>query len=139
MLYGGEGVQAQDVAGELDEGPVIEEGLEDIEAQNTGDEHIEEDMEADLKNPEEVEEEKKKSVQPRVVNMSQRITLDLRNMDVNDALTYISLRSGANIVTSKSVTGRVTLQLKDVSIQDIFDITLLTNNLAYEKRGDIYY
>ncbi len=139
MLYGGEGVQAQDVAGGLDEDPVIEEGLEDIEAQNTGDEHIEEDMEADLKNPEEVEEEKKKSVQPRVVNMSQRITLDLRNMDVNDALTYISLRSGANIVTSKSVTGRVTLQLKDVSIQDIFDITLLTNNLAYEKRGDIYY
>ncbi|OGX39085.1 MAG: hypothetical protein A3C36_01785 [Omnitrophica WOR_2 bacterium RIFCSPHIGHO2_02_FULL_52_10] len=76
---------------------------------------------------------------PRRVNMNQLITLDLRSMDVNDALTYISLRSGANIVASKAVTGRVTLQLKDVSIQDVFDITLITNGLAYEKYGDIYY
>ena len=29
--------------------------------------------------------------------------------------------------------------LKEVSLQDVFDITLLTNNLAYEKRGDIFY
>lgn len=85
------------------------------------------------------EDPEPEEVKPRVVNMSQLITLDLRNMDVNDALTYLSLRSGANIVASKTVTGRVTLQLKDVSIQDVFDITLLTNNLAYEKRGSIYY
>jgi len=44
-----------------------------------------------------------------------------------------------NIVTSKTVSGRVTFQLKDVPLQDIFDITLLSNGLAYEKIGDIYY
>jgi type II secretory pathway component GspD/PulD (secretin) len=76
---------------------------------------------------------------PQGVNMNQRITLDLRNMDVKDALTYIALRSGANIVASKAVTGRVSLQLKEVPLQDVFDITLLTNDLAYEKRGDIFY
>ena len=73
------------------------------------------------------------------VDMSQRITLDLRNMPVNDALKYIALRSGLNIVTSKAVTGQVTFQLEDVPLKDIFDITLLSNNLAYEKIGEIYY
>jgi type II secretory pathway component GspD/PulD (secretin) len=60
-------------------------------------------------------------------------------MEVVDALAYLALRSGMNIVTSKNVTGRVTFQLKDVPLQDIFDVTLLSNNLAYEKRGEIIY
>ena len=155
MLHCGGGLHAQEAAEKIDEGGVIEEGFQDIETQNAEDERGDDDTKADLKEiapiveaeeiqeikqAEEVpEEEKKEPEKPRVVDMSQRITLDLRNMGVNDALTYISLRSGANIVTSKSVTGRVTLQLKDVSIHDVFDITLLTNNLAYETRGDIYY
>ena len=79
------------------------------------------------------------AVMPGPIDMTQRITLDLRNMEVTDALKYISLRSGLNIVASKSVTGRVTFQLKNVPIQDIFDITLISNGLAYEKIGDIYY
>ncbi|MBN1870576.1 MAG: hypothetical protein JW847_08385 [Candidatus Omnitrophica bacterium] len=143
----------------------VEENVEnDVRDQDTVMEPIEEEPKEELQEDEPViEEEKtdqaqepqppqeagdtgdtkkdkvKQTLRPRVVNMNQPITLDLRNMDVNDALTYISLRSGANIVTSKAVSGRVTLQLKDVSVQDVFDITLLTNNLAYEKRGDIYY
>jgi type IV pilus assembly protein PilQ len=78
-------------------------------------------------------------VTPAKVDMSRRITLDLRNMEVVDALKYLGLRSGMNIVTSKTVSGSVTFQLKDVPIQDIFDITLLSNSLAYEKMGEIYY
>ena len=150
ILYSARGVQAQETAGLDGDSPVVttEEALskDDVkggDTQNIQNDEAEKNVEPDLKKAgqgkaEKVEKETK-SVRPRVVDMNQRITLDLRNMDVNDALTYISLRSGANIVTSKTVTGRVTLQLKDVSIQDIFDITLLTNNLAYEKRGDIYY
>ena len=84
-------------------------------------------------------EEKFEPASKPAVDMDQLITLNLRGMDVKDALTYISLRSGANIVSSKTVSGRVTLQLKDVPLRDVFDITLLTNNLAYEKFGDIFY
>ena len=71
--------------------------------------------------------------------MNRRITVDLRNMEVVDALAYLALRSGMNIVTSKNVAGRVTFQLKDIPLQDIFDVTLLSNSLAYEKRGEIIY
>lgn len=83
--------------------------------------------------------EKKRSIKAGQTDMSQRITLDLRSMEVSDALKYLSLRSGLNIVASKMVTGRVTFQLKNVPLQDIFDITLISNELAYEKIGDIYY
>ena len=76
---------------------------------------------------------------PQAADMSRRIKVDLRNMEVIDALAYLSLRSGLNIVTSKDVTGRVTFQLKDVFLQDVFDVTLLSNDLAYEKRGEIIY
>ena len=75
----------------------------------------------------------------KTVDMNRRITVDLRNMEVVDALAYLALRSGMNIVTSKNVAGRVTFQLKDIPLQDIFDVTLLSNSLAYEKRGEIIY
>lgn len=155
IFHGGNCVLAQEGEEQLDEATIEEniqddnmEEQEDVDDREADLEEIEslEDDEAvepndDIQEEEKAEEETEveEVFKPRVVNMDQLITLDLRNMDVNDALTYISLRSGANIVASKAVTGRVTLQLKDVSIQDVFDITLLTNNLAYEKRGDIFY
>ncbi len=80
-----------------------------------------------------------KEPKPKIADLTKRVTVDLRNMDIIDALAYLGLRSGLNIVTSKNVTGRVTFQLKDVPLQDIFDVTLLSNNLAYEKRGEIVY
>lgn len=67
----------------------------------------------------------------------QKITLDLKGIDVIDALKVISQRTGMNIVASKSVIGRVTIFLKDVDVWDAFEIMLLSNDLAYVVRGDI--
>ncbi len=53
-------------------------------------------------------------------------------------MKYFSLKSGLNIVTSKAVKGRVTLVVEDVPVQDVFDIMLRSNGLAYDKIGDIY-
>lgn len=66
------------------------------------------------------------------------ISLDLRKIDVNDALKYFSIKSGLNIVTTKAVTGRITLMVENVPVQDVFDIMLRSNGLAYSKIGDIY-
>jgi len=67
----------------------------------------------------------------------QKITLDVKGMDVIDFLKMISQQSGMNIVASKNVTGRVTIFLKDVDAWDAFEIILLSNDLAYEVKGDI--
>lgn len=66
-----------------------------------------------------------------------RISLDIKGMDVVDVLKMLSTRSGMNIAIGKNVTGRVTLFLKDVNIWDAFEIVLSTNDLAYDKKGDI--
>jgi type II secretory pathway component GspD/PulD (secretin) len=70
--------------------------------------------------------------------MEGRISLDLRNIDIVDSLKYLSMKTGLNIVTNKSVTGRVTLSVENAVAKDVFDIMLRSNSLAYDMKGDIY-
>ncbi len=70
--------------------------------------------------------------------LDERISLDLRNIEVTEALRYIAMKGGLNLAVSKSVSGRLLLLLNDVPIRDIFDIVLITNALAYDKQGEIY-
>lgn len=67
-----------------------------------------------------------------------KISLDLKGMDIVDVLKILASRAGINIVVGKNVSGRVTIFLKDVDIWDAFEIILLSNDLAYDKQGDIY-
>ncbi|MFH0840251.1 MAG: secretin N-terminal domain-containing protein [Candidatus Omnitrophota bacterium] len=66
-----------------------------------------------------------------------KISLDLKGVDIIDVLKMLSARSNLNIVAGKNVRGKVTLFLKDVDIWDAFEIILASNDLAYEKREDI--
>ncbi len=70
--------------------------------------------------------------------MEGRVSLDLRNIDVVDALKFLAMKAGANIITTKNVSGRITLMVDNVLVRDIFDIMLRSNGLAYAKQGDIY-
>ncbi len=71
--------------------------------------------------------------------LDQTISLDLRDMDVVDALKFLANRTGINVVTTKTVSGRVSLTVGNVKIRDVFDIMLRSNGLAYIKQGSIYY
>ncbi len=66
-----------------------------------------------------------------------KISLDVKGMDVVDVLKMLATRSGMNIVIGKNVAGKVTLFLKDVDTQDAFEIILLANGLAYDKQENI--
>lgn len=66
------------------------------------------------------------------------ISLDLRDMEITEALKFLATRADLNIIPTKKVSGRVTLMVEDVPVQDVFDLMVRSNNLAYEKRGDIY-
>lgn len=74
-----------------------------------------------------------------VGTVSDRISLDLRSIEVTDALKFLAQKSGMNIVISKGVSGRVSLLLTDVPIKDVFDIILRSNALAYDRQGEIYH
>ena len=66
------------------------------------------------------------------------VSLDLRDMDIVEALKFIAGKANINIISTKDVSGRITLTVTDVLIKDIFDIILRSNNLAYEKRENIF-
>lgn len=76
---------------------------------------------------------------PPQLQGADKISLDIKGMDILDVFRILSMRAGLNIVAGKNVTGRVTLFLKDVDVWDAFEIIIAANGLAYEKRGDIIY
>lgn len=77
-------------------------------------------------------------VGPLPEGMDGNLTLDLRNIDVTDAMKFLATKAGLNIITTKNVAGRVTLMVENVHIKDIFDIMLRSNDLAFVKQGNIY-
>ena len=78
-------------------------------------------------------------VRAGTAGLDEKVSLDLRNIEVSDAIRFIAQKGGLNLAVSKNVSGRVQLLLNNVPVRDILDIILITNQLAYEKRGDIYY
>lgn len=71
--------------------------------------------------------------------LSQSVSLDLRDMDIVDVLKFLSLKGKFNIAVSKSIAGRVTLVMKEVTIGDALDIILKANALAYNRVNNIVY
>jgi len=65
------------------------------------------------------------------------VALDLREMDIVDTIKFLATKGGLNMVATKSVSGRVTLFLNNVTIGDVLDIIILTNSLACEKKKNI--
>ncbi len=88
---------------------------------------------AQQRNPASKSEQK----EPSLAGLSRRVSLDLRGMDIIDTIKFLSMKGDLNIVTSKNVTGRITLFLKNVTIGDILDVILLTNDLAMQKKDNI--
>ncbi len=70
--------------------------------------------------------------------LQERISLDLRSIEIVEALKFLAMKSGLNIIVTKDVAGRVTLMVEDVPIKDVFDIMLRSNSLAYVKEGEIH-
>jgi type IV pilus assembly protein PilQ len=68
---------------------------------------------------------------------AQRISLDLKGVDILDVLKLLSQKSGLNFVAGRNVTGRVTLFVSEVDVWDAFELIISANDLAYERRGDI--
>lgn len=66
-----------------------------------------------------------------------KLTLNFQNIEVRAVLQIIADFTGLNIVASDSVTGNVTLHLKDVPWDEAMDIILKTKGLDMRKSGNI--
>ncbi|MGE5197878.1 MAG: secretin N-terminal domain-containing protein, partial [Deltaproteobacteria bacterium] len=70
--------------------------------------------------------------------INQIISLDLKDMEITEALKFLATKANLNIIPTKEVSGRITLMVQNVSLGDVFDIMLRSNSLAYDKQGEIY-
>ncbi len=61
----------------------------------------------------------------------QKITLSLRDTDVQQVLRMFADKAGLNIVFHESAKGTVTLDLVDVSLEDAFKMVMKMTNLTY--------
>ncbi len=65
------------------------------------------------------------------------ISLQLKEADVRDVLTFIAEESGLNLVVADSVTGKVSLKLRDIPWDHALLVILKTQNLGYVRQGNI--
>ena len=70
--------------------------------------------------------------------IEKRVSLDFKDIEIIDALKFLSTKAGINIIPTNQVAGRVNLSVEDAPLGDIFDIMVRSNDLAYDKKGEIY-
>jgi len=71
------------------------------------------------------------------LNTSQKISLDLKGVDIVDVLKLLSQKGNLNFVAGRNVSGRVTIFAKDVDIWQAFEQIVQANDLAYEVRDNL--
>lgn len=64
------------------------------------------------------------------------VTFNFVDTDIRDVFKMLSEKSDLNIVLDPSVTGKVTLALRDVSVEEATELILRVNNLSYHKIGN---
>jgi type IV pilus assembly protein PilQ len=69
----------------------------------------------------------------------EKLSLNFQNIDVRSVLQVISDFTNFNIITSDSVTGSLTLRLKDVPWDQALDIILQAKGLDMRKNGNVIW
>lgn len=69
----------------------------------------------------------------------EKLSLNFQNVEVRAVLQVIADFTGFNFITSDTVTGNLTLRLKDVPWDQALDIILQTKGLAMRKNGDVVW
>ncbi|MFS2132051.1 type IV pilus secretin PilQ [Telluria sp. Tellsp131] len=69
----------------------------------------------------------------------EKVSFNFQNIEVRQALQAIADLSGLNIITSDSVTGNLTLHLKDVPWDQGLDVILQAKGLDMRKNGNVLW
>jgi len=78
-----------------------------------------------------------RKVDNKPVYSGDKLTLDFQNIPVREALSVIADFTGLNMVISDTVSGNLTLRLKDVPWDQALDIILQNKGLDMRKNGNV--
>jgi type II secretory pathway component GspD/PulD (secretin) len=71
------------------------------------------------------------------IDSQQRISLDLKGIDIIELFRILSMKMGVTIVPTKSVAGRVNIFLNNLTFDDALEVILVSQDLACDKKGGI--
>lgn len=83
------------------------------------------------------EDEQKKKVKDEYGFSGEKLSLNFQRISVRDALQVLADFTGLNFVISDSVSGNLTLRLKDVPWDHAMDIILKSKNLGQRQSGNV--
>jgi len=86
-----------------------------------------------------IKEDPNKLVQGTQGYRGERLSLDFQNVEVRAVLQVIADFTGLNIITSDSVSGNLTLRLKDVPWDQALDIVMQAKGLDMRKNGNVLW
>ena len=85
-----------------------------------------------------VQEDPNKLVQgAKIGYKGEKLSLNFQNVEVRSVLQVIADFTGLNIITSDTVTGSLTLRLKDIPWDQALDIIMQTKGLDMRKNGNV--
>lgn len=67
----------------------------------------------------------------------EKISLDLKGIDVIELFRVLSIKMGITIAPTKSVTGRINIFLNNLTFDDALDVILISQDLACDTKGNI--
>ena len=73
----------------------------------------------------------------QVSTSSDKISLDLKGVDINELFKMLSAKSGVTIITTPEVKGRVTVFMDNLSFSDALDVIITMQELAYERKANV--
>lgn len=73
---------------------------------------------------------------PVITNSNARVNISLRDSDIRQTLRMLADKAGVNIAFDESVTGRVTLDLKNIKVNDAFMVVFKSCQLTYFMEGN---
>ena len=86
-----------------------------------------------------VEDVTGKAVGGRPKYVGEKLSLNFQNVEVRSVLQVIADFTGKNIITSDTVTGNLTLRLKDVPWDQALDIILQSKGLDKRENGNVIW
>ncbi len=82
---------------------------------------------------------KKTKKKQEISYKGERLSLNFQDIEVRSVLQLIADFTGLNVVVSDSVTGNLTLRLKNVPWDQALDIIMKTKGLAKRRQGNVLY
>ncbi len=86
-----------------------------------------------------IKAKQRKAEKRQISYKGERLSLNFQDIEVRSVLQLIADFTGLNVVVSDSVTGNLTLRLKNVPWDQALDIIMRTKGLAKRRQGNVLY